>query len=154
MAYPFKKILCPIDFDENSIAALDAAAEIARHSDATVEVLHVVPIIMQGGVMPVYVDVYTQQEKDSQARLMELAKTHLAGLKYKLETSVAEPWAAILHTQKANGANVIVMSTHGRRGLSHFFLGSVAERIVREAPCPVLTIRGHHSAEQTAAAHA
>ena len=154
MAYPFKKILCPIDFDENSIAALDAAAEIARQSDATVEVLHVVPIIMQASGMPIYVDVYTQQEKDSQAKLVELARTHLAGLKYKLDTSVAEPWAAILHAQKADGADVIVMSTHGRRGLSHFFLGSVAERVVREATCPVLTIRGHHAAEQTASAQA
>ena len=157
MAYPFKKILCPIDFDENSIAALDAAGEIARQSDATVEVLHVVPIIMQASGMPIYVDVYTQQEKDSQARLMELAKTHLAGMKYEkyeLETTVAQPAAAILHAQKTTGADVIVMGTHGRRGLAHFFLGSVAERVVREAQCPVLTIRGHHVAEQSTTAHA
>lgn len=153
MAYPFKKILCPIDFDDNSIAALDAATEMARQSDATVEVLHVVPIIMPSGT-PIYVDVYTEQENDSRAKLAELAKTHLAGVKYELRTSVAEPWAAILHTQKASGADVIVMSTHGRRGFAHFFIGSVAERVVREAQCPVLTVRGHHVAQQTATAHA
>jgi len=154
MAYPFKKILCPVDFDENSTAALDAAAEMARQSDAMVEVLHVVPIIVQPGGTPIYVDVYTAEEQESQAKLVELAKTHLAGVKYELKTTVAQPSAAILHAQKAAAADVIVMSTHGRRGLAHFFLGSVAERIVREAQCPVLTIRGHHAAQQPATSHA
>jgi universal stress protein A len=154
MAYPFTKILCPLDFDDNSLAAVDAATEMARQSDATIEVLHVVPIIMQPSGMPICGDVYTEHENDSRARLAELAKTHLAGVKHELRTSVAEPWAAILHTQKAIGADVIVMSTHGRRGFAHFFLGSGAERVVREAQCPVLTIRGHHVAEQRANAHA
>lgn len=154
MAYPFKKILCPIDFDENSIAALDTAAEMARESDATVEVLHIVPIIVQAGGTPIYVDIYTAQEQESQAKLAEVAKSHLAGVKYELKTTVAQPSAAILHAQKAAGADVIVMSTHGRRGFAHLFLGSVAERVVREAPCPVLTIHGHHAAEEIATAHA
>ena len=154
MAYPFKKILCPLDFDENSIAALDAAAEMARESDATVEVLHVVPIIIQAGGTPIYIDAYTAEEQDSQAKLVELAKTHLAGVKYELKTTVAQPSAAILHAQKTTGADVIVMNTHGRRGLAHLFLGSVAERVVREAQCPVLTIRGPHAAQQPATEHA
>ncbi len=154
MAYPFKKILCPIDFDENSIAALDAAAEMARQFDATVEVLHIVPIIVQAGGTPIYIDVYTAQEEEAQAKLRELAKTHLTGVKYELKTSVAQPSVAILHAQKTLGADVIVMSTHGRRGLSHLFLGSVAERVVREAQCPVLTVHSHRAAEETAATHA
>jgi len=154
MAYLFKKILCPIDFDENSIAALDAGAELARQSDATLEVLHVIPIIIQPGGVPVYVDAYTAEEKDSQAKLLELAKTHLAGVKYELKTTIAQPSAAILHAQKTVGADVIVMSTHGRRGLAHFFVGSVAERVVREAQCPVLTIHGNRAAGETATAHA
>jgi len=154
MAYPFKKILCPVDFDENSIAALDTAAEMARQFDATVEVLHVVPIIVQAGGTPIYVDAYSAEEEDSKAKLMELARTHLAGVKYELKITVAQPSAAILHAQKTLGADVIVMNTHGRRGLSHLFMGSVAERVVREAECPVLTIHGHYGAEAGAAAHA
>jgi nucleotide-binding universal stress UspA family protein len=154
MAYPFKTILCPIDFDENSIAALDAAARMARESDATVEVLHVVPIIVQTGGAPIYVDVYSAQEQDSKTKLLELAKSHLQGVKYELKTAVAQPSAAILHAQKTLGADVIVMSTHGRRGLAHFFLGSVAERVVREAGCPVLTIHGHRAAEEAVSANA
>jgi nucleotide-binding universal stress UspA family protein len=153
MAYPFKKILCPVDFDENSIAALDTAAKMARESDATVTVLHVVPIIVQAGGTPVYVDVYTAEEQESQTRLVELAKTHLVGIKYELKTTVAQPSVAILHAQKDADADVIVMSTHGRRGFAHLFLGSVAERVVREAPCPVLTMRYHHPARETSSAH-
>ena len=153
MAYPFKKILCPVDFDENSIAALDAAAEMARQFNATVEVLHVVPIIVEAGGTPIYIDVYTAQEQESQAKLAKLAEAHLTGVTYELKTTVAQPSAAILHSQKTAGADVIVMSTHGRRGRAHLFLGSVAERVVREAQCPVLTIRGHHAAEETATAN-
>lgn len=153
MTYPFKKILCPIDFDDNSIAALDAAAEIARASDATLEVLHVIPIIIQPGGTPLYVDVYTAEENDSKMKLVELAKAHLAAVKCELKTTVAQPAAAILHAQKETGADVIVMSTHGRRGLAHLILGSVAERVVREAPCPVLTIHGHDAGTETATAH-
>jgi nucleotide-binding universal stress UspA family protein len=154
MAYPFKKILCPIDFDPNSIAALDIAAELARQSNATVVVLHVVPIIIHAGGAPIYIDVYPGLEQESAAKLQELANAHLTGVTYELRTNVAEPSVAILHAQKATGAEVIVMSTHGRRGLSHLFLGSVAERVVREAPCPVLTIRPHRASGESATASA
>jgi nucleotide-binding universal stress UspA family protein len=154
MPFAFKKILCPIDFDDNSIAALDAAAEIARESGATLEVLHVVPIVIQPGSMPIYVDVYSVEEQTAKTQLLELAKTHLQGVKCELRTTVAQPSAAILHAQRQLGADAIVMATHGRRGFAHFFLGSVAERVVREADCPVLTIRGHHTAAASAHAQA
>ncbi|HLI82213.1 MAG TPA: universal stress protein [Candidatus Binataceae bacterium] len=145
MALTFKKILCPIDFDENSIGALDAAAAIARQSDATLEVLHVVPIVIQPGGSPIYVDVYSAEEQSSKAKLIELAKWHLAEVKFELRTTVGQPAASILHAQKNLSADLIVMATHGRHGFAHLFLGSVAERVVREAECPVLTIRGHHA---------
>jgi nucleotide-binding universal stress UspA family protein len=152
MALTFKKILCPIDFDENSIAALDAAAAIARQSDATLEVLHVVPIVIQPGGSPIYVDVYSVEEQSSKAKLIELATSHLAGVRFELRTTVGQPAAAILHAQKKLGTDLIVMATHGRHGLAHFFLGSVAERVVREADCPVLTIR-KQDGEARASAH-
>ena len=146
MAYPFKKILCPIDFDDNSIAALDAAAEMARQAGATIEIFHAVPIAIQPSEAPIFIEVSTTYEQESRAKLVEIAKTHLAGVKYELKTvTVAQPSAAILHEQKTLGADVIVMSTHGRTGLSHLFLGSVAEHVLREAQCPVLTIRSHNA---------
>lgn len=152
MNYPFKKILCPVDFDENSIAALDAAADMARQSGAAIEVLHVVPMIIQPGESPVYVDVYAAEEKSSRDKLMALAEEHLAGVKHELKLTVAQPSAAILHAEKADRPDVIVMSTHGRRGLAHLVLGSVAERVVREASCPVLTVHGRNSEEAAASA--
>src|SRR5579862_7311800 len=146
MAFGFKKIFCPVDFDDNSIAALDAAAKMARESNGTLEVLHAVPLVIQPGGMPIYVDIYSVEEQTAKTELLELAKLHLQGVSYELRTTVAEPCAAILHAQKQLGADVIVMGTHGRRGIARFFLGSTAERVVREAPCPVLTIRGHSTA--------
>jgi nucleotide-binding universal stress UspA family protein len=136
----FKKILCPVDFDENSIAALKTAGELARQSEAIVEVLHVIPINIQPADAPVFMEVYSAQERDSQTKLAELARTHLADVKSELKTAIGQPAASIIHAQKAMGADIIVMGTHGRHGIAHFFLGSVAERVVRESPCPVLTI--------------
>jgi len=150
MALSLTKILCPIDFDPNSIVALDTAAEIARDSGGTLEVLHVVPIDIQPGEAPIYVDVYSVQEQESKAKMKELARTHLAGVNYELRTAVAQPAVAILHAQRTLNSDIIVMGTHGRRGFAYLILGSVAERVVREAECPVLTVRATDGAEEQA----
>ncbi len=141
MALPYKRILCPIDFDENSLAALDTAADLARHCDATMFVLHVVPMIIQPTGMPVYVDIYKSQEQVAWARLRELARKSLAGIKYELMVQMGDPAGSILHAERKVRPDLIVMATHGRRGFSRFFLGSVAEMVLREASCPVLTVR-------------
>jgi nucleotide-binding universal stress UspA family protein/predicted transcriptional regulator len=140
MAFPFRKILCPIDFDENSMAALDSAAQMARHFDATVYVFHVVPMIIPPTGMPVYVDLYKGQEEAARNKLQEVARKHLAGLKYELHTHLGEPAGSILRAERRIGADLVVMATHGRRGFSRFFLGSVAELVLRESSCPVLTV--------------
>ena len=144
MPLPYRKILCPIDFDENSIAALETAAELARHHDATLYVLHTVPMVVMPTSMPVYVDIYKGQEETARKNLQELARKHLAGIKYELMVNMGEPAGSILKAERGVGADLMVMSTHGRRGFSRFFLGSVAELVLREARCPVLTVR--HSA--------
>jgi nucleotide-binding universal stress UspA family protein len=141
MGFPFRRVLCPVDFDDNSLAALELAARIARHNDATVYALHVVPMIIPPTGMPVYVDVYKGQEEAARSKLNEIARKHLAGVKYEMQTVIGEPAASILKAQRTVDADVIVMSTHGRRGFSRFFLGSVAEMVLREASCPVLTVR-------------
>jgi nucleotide-binding universal stress UspA family protein len=141
MSFPYRKILCPVDFDENSMAALEAAAEIAHSNDGTVFVLHVVPMVIPPTGMPVYVDLYKGQEEAARTKLLEIAKKYLAGVKYELLTHLGEPAGAIIKTEKKVGADLIVMATHGRRGFSRFFLGSVAELVLREARAPVLTAR-------------
>jgi CBS domain-containing protein len=141
MAFPFRKILCPVDFDDNSMHALESAADLARQNDGTVFMLHVVPMIIPPTGMPVYVDLYKGQEDAARSRLAEIARKRLTGLKYEILTHLGEPAETILRTVRKVGADVLIMATHGRRGFSRFFLGSVAELVIRESPCPVLTVK-------------
>lgn len=143
MAFPYRKILCPVDFDDNSILALKAAGELAHHFDSTVYVLHTVLLILANSSVAGFADLYKAQEEAARKRLAELAGKHLAGLKYEVMVNLGEPAASILKAERGIGADLIVMSTHGRRGVSRFFLGSVAELVLREARCPVLTVRQH-----------
>jgi nucleotide-binding universal stress UspA family protein len=83
MAQQFCRILCPVDFDDNSMEALDTAANLARENNGTVFVLHVVPMILTPTAMPVYVDLYKGQEETARAKLLEIAHKRLAGLKYE-----------------------------------------------------------------------
>lgn len=141
MSFPFKRILSPIDFDENSLAALELAAQIARQNDGTVIVFHVVPLIAAAAAMPVYVDAYRGQEETAQDKLQQIAAKRLPGLKYELLTHLGEPAGAIVRTARRAAADVIVMATHGRSGFSRVVLGSIAEMVLRESPCPVLCVR-------------
>jgi nucleotide-binding universal stress UspA family protein len=141
MANPFRKILCPVDFDDNSMQALDTAANLARENDATVFVLHVVPMVLAPTGMPIYVDLYKGQEETARTKLLEVARKQLAGVKYELLIHTGEPAGTILSAEKKIGADVVVMATHGRRGFKRFFLGSIAELVLRESTCPVLTVR-------------
>jgi acetoin utilization protein AcuB len=141
MGFPYKRILCPADFDENSVIALKEAAELARQGDGTVYVLHVVPMIIQPTGMPVYVDLYKSQEEAAWTQLRNLARKHLATVKYELLVQMGDPAGTILRAERRLSPDLVVMATHGRKGFSRFFLGSVAEMVVRESNCPVLTVR-------------
>jgi nucleotide-binding universal stress UspA family protein/predicted transcriptional regulator len=141
MSFPFRRILSPVDFDENSLASLEVAAQIARQNDGTVLLFHVVPMMIAPTAMPVYVDIYRGQEETAKEKLRQIAAKRLQGIKYELLTHLGEPAGAIIRTAKRSAADVIVMATHGRRGFSRVMLGSVAEMVLREASCPVLCIR-------------
>lgn len=142
MAFPYRQILCPIDFDENSLRAVEVAAEFARQNDGTVLLFHVVPVIIPPTGMPAYVDVQHAQEETARNKLEEIARKHLGGVKFQIFTHAGDSAAAVLRAAIRLAADVIVMATHGRKGFSRIFLGSVAEVVLREAPCPVLTVRG------------
>ena len=141
MAAQFRKILCPVDFDDNSMEALDTAANLARESNGTVFVLHVVPMVIEPTGMPVYMDLYKGQEEAAQAKLLEVAHKKLGGIKYELLIHSGEPAGSILNAERKIDADVVVMATHGRRGFKRFLLGSIAEVVLRESTCPVLTVR-------------
>ena len=136
MSFPFRRILSPVDFDDNSLAALEVAAQMARQDDGTVLLFHVVPMVVAPTGMPVYVDIYKGQEELAKEKLRQIAAKRLHGIKYELLTHLGEPAAAIIRTAKRSAVDVIVMATHGRRGFSRVMLGSIAEWFFVRPPVP------------------
>ena len=134
----FRKILCPVDFDPNSLLALRLATELAQERTATLHLLHVV-------AMPPGPEValpFGKMETTARTKLERLARQKVDGkVRYQVEVMMGDPGVEILQAAKRQGADLIVMATHGRKGLRHLVLGSVAEHVVREAPCPVLTVK-------------
>ncbi|MGO9056966.1 MAG: universal stress protein [Candidatus Binataceae bacterium] len=141
MALAYKRILCPIDFDNNSLAALDAAVGLALEADGVVYVLHVVPMIVLGPETGGYIELYDMQTQAARTQLEAIARRKLSSVKHELLIAVGEPAGAILSSTKRLNPDLVVMATHGRKGLAHMFLGSVAERVLRECSKPVLTVR-------------
>lgn len=137
-----KKILCPVDFDPNSISALKLGWRLAREYRAAVSLLHVVPLPFEPSEVPVEAPT-PEWEQDTLAQLAKVAAENLgAKARCKLVVRRGDPALAILEVEKELRPDLIVMATHGRTGLSHMVLGSVAERTVRESTVPVLTVRG------------
>ncbi len=145
MPFPYSKILCPVDFDPNSADALAHAAALATNSGGTLYLLHVVqinPLTAQGAAQGFAgKDFYDSQVEAARARLEECAQSIPAGVKRELAVEIGEPGDLIIAAPQRLGADLVVMATHGRRGLKHLVLGSVAERVVRESTVPVLTVR-------------
>ncbi|HKD67867.1 MAG TPA: universal stress protein [Candidatus Binataceae bacterium] len=138
----FRKILCPVSFDQNSISAVELACELAEGTDATIYLLHVVPA-PPITARPIPMEPYPQNEHDARDRLKQVAHKHLEGkVKHEIFARTGDPARITIDMVEELGADSIVMATHGRTGVSHLILGSVAERVVRESPRPVLTVRG------------
>ncbi|MBI2898127.1 MAG: universal stress protein [Deltaproteobacteria bacterium] len=131
-----RSILAPVDFSEPSRSALDFALQLARRFDASLTILHVYE---------------APSGTDEHERVGQAARDAVEGLRTELSradvlvqavAAVGSPADQILDWARAHGFDLIVMGTHGRRGLGHLVLGSVAEHVVRSAPCPVVTLRG------------
>jgi universal stress protein A len=141
MAFPFKRILAPVDFDPSSLKALELAAKIVKENDGTVFILHIVPVDMDISGMPQYVDLIKRQESLDREKLTAIAKQHLAEVKWEILDQMGEPADVITDVATKLPVDLIVMVTHGRRGLARLVEGSVAEKVLRNAPCPVLAVR-------------
>ena len=141
MAFPYRKIMCPIDFEDTSLEAVDASAGIARQNGGSIILVHIVPMIIQPAVLPVQFNLNYEQEEVAKQHLSEIARTRLSGIKCEISVHHGEPAHTILRIERKLEPDVLVMATHGRKGFSHFFLGSVAELVIRGATCPVLTVR-------------
>ena len=142
MTQLFRKVLCPIDFSEHSLTALDVALKVVQQNDAALYLLNVAPMPAgAAGFQPVPLDPYPYVEKDRREQLKKLAQERIpATVRYEMLVTSGDPAERVLETARGLDADLIVMGTHGRKGLGHLVLGSVAERVVRESPIPVLTV--------------
>lgn len=145
MTPDLKRILVPLDFSANSRRALDYAHAMARTFDASLHLVHVceVPSLLTGTM-----DAYAIASADWSQRFGEVAETQLiresAGItdvKVTTEVLFGTPASAICEAAEINQSDLIVMGTHGHGAVMHMVMGNVAERVVRAAPCPVLTVR-------------
>ncbi len=161
MAFRVKKILVPIAFSENCAGAKQFAEEIARKFGAEIDLLHVVesspyevyqqkgimenvPLYeMAGGTMPSSDQKFIIKDvmKETLRELDKLASENYGGVKYNTLVKHGHSAEEIIHAIEETKPDLVVMATHGRKGLKHLLLGSVAERVVRLSPAPVLTHR-------------
>jgi len=141
-----RHILVPTDFSAYSKQAIDVAFGLAQKFGAKLSLLHVIemPAYPVDGYVPPSQAKTLLEDLDRNARL-ELANSLLEAEGVNIEVTrhvvLGKPYRTIVHMAAQEKVDLIVMATHGRTGLSHLVMGSVAERVVRLAPCPVLTFR-------------
>jgi nucleotide-binding universal stress UspA family protein len=148
----FKHIVVATDFSESAEHALELAAEMALKFEAALTLVHSweAPSYSYGGGLYVPVDLITPIEEAARKRLAEALltlKQRVPNADSSLRSGPA--WQEILTAASELDADLIVVGTHGRRGLNRALLGSVAEKVVRMADVPVLTVHGAHRSEVT-----
>ena len=138
-------VLVPIDFSTTADRALEYAIALGQQLHARLTLLHVLdltPVTMEdmtAGVVATYLD---DLEIDARHLLQESReRVQRAGLQGESLLVQGTPTQTIVDTASEQGVDLIIMGTHGRTGLAHVFLGSVAEHVVRQGPCPVLVVR-------------
>ncbi len=141
-----RKILYPTDFSECSETALAYAIDFAREYGAKLTVLHVVQVPDPYG--PYEAWAFNRHAVEEQ--LLEVSRQHIAeqlegkvpmGVEVDVQTAAGLPSRVIVDLAERDAYDLLVVGTHGRGGFTHIIMGSVAERVVRHAPCPVLTVR-------------
>ena len=145
-----QRILHPTDFSEHAAHALRYACELADRFDAELHLVHVLevhvsstPQFGMGLALPTNVH---ESEEDVLRGLQQLLEPEWAA-SHRIARAALQgsPFVEIIRYAREHEIDMVVLSTHGRTGLAHMLMGSVAERVVRKSPCPVLTVRpeGH-----------
>ncbi len=144
---PVRKILVPIDFSHHSQEAIRWAVDLAQRYDATsLTLVHVIQPIpwptSPDGMLAMTGELITQM-RDALALALEGARREVAAKGVPVETALLDgvPSTEVVELARRGGFDLIVIGTHGRTGIKHALLGSVAEKVVRKASCPVLTVR-------------
>jgi nucleotide-binding universal stress UspA family protein len=145
MAIEIRRILVPVDFSEHAAGVLEWAAHLAEEHGSRLILLHAyhLPVEFQqleGAYLPP--DFWSSVKTEAQQSLARYAED-LDRRGLEVETAVREgyPAAVIVDEAASQPADLIVIGTHGLSGLKHLLLGSIAERVVQKAPCPVLTVK-------------
>jgi len=145
MTLTIKTILVPTDFSDNSESALDYAVALATQFKAALHLVHVcqIPSPATAAMDGMIVSLSEWESELRMAAEAAMAKlvARIPGVPVSTEIAVGNPPAGIVTAAVERGVDLIVMGTHGRGPLMHFVMGNVAERVVRMAPCPVLTVR-------------
>jgi nucleotide-binding universal stress UspA family protein len=142
-----RKILAPTDFSEYGSAGVEYAIDLAKHFQADLILIHVVAeevfAVMGEGTTALPIDQMVEDRRSEMEELVSRVVRPRFGPSAVVKQIVVlgSPFVKIIETAKSEAADLIVMSTHGRSGLSHLLIGSVTERVVRKASCPVLSIR-------------
>lgn len=146
--YPFKRILVPVDFSTCSENALALATKVARQHEGTLIILHAweAPHFPGGDVL-IHVpglEADTLEKvahEQAETALESFCESHCAaGDDVKRLLMTGNPYRVILDAMKAEAVDLIVMGAHGREGLAHLLMGSVASKVIHHATCPVLTV--------------
>ena len=154
---PISHVLVPTDFSPYAEQALDYAIRLARTLKARLTVLHVIqPVLLAGVDMGVALpETYLREVEDAvQSSMAEtLARVTATGLPGARVVLYGVPFQEIVEVAKARQVDLIAMGTHGHTGLMHVLLGSVAEKVVRLAPCSVLVVPATRHTSDASASH-
>lgn len=146
MKLSIKKILVPIDFSDYSKSALKYAQEFAKYFNAEIVLIYVVepmvypPDFSMGQIAIPTIDI--ELDKRAKEELEKLAKNEIhPDIKHQIVIKTGKPFVEIIQTASELDIDLIIIATHGHSGVEHILFGSTAEKVVRKAPCPVLTLR-------------
>jgi CBS domain-containing protein/nucleotide-binding universal stress UspA family protein len=152
---PFSEILVPIDYSEPADAALRLAGRLARTARGRLLVTHMLPPVYtmaEFPILPVDAEWIAEERIRLESHVRACLETDGEAPAFAVEVLVDTPFLGIVRLAAERKVDLVVLGTHGRSGLKRMVLGSVAERVVRFAPCPVLTVHGHVAARPGAGA--
>jgi nucleotide-binding universal stress UspA family protein len=147
-----KRILAPVDMSELSTSGLRHALELAQWQQSEVLIYHVITVeetpfpqgqeewVVSQKEHPKFKRILEQRRKSLEVFLRAHLSQAMANANVRQELGIGTPYRAIVDAAVAEAVDLIVMSTHGRTGLAHMLIGSVTERVLRRAPCPVLAV--------------
>ena len=140
------KILVPIDFSDYSKKALQYTVKFAKQFKSEISLLYVIEPVIYPADLSMGQMVIPNADVDygekAEEELKALAKSEIGDLlNYKILVKTGKPFMEIIDTAKDIDADLIIISTHGHTGVEHLLFGSTSEKVVRKAPCPVLTMR-------------